>query len=86
MTKDQILEVLKIYESDIRTPAKRSPDDVTPVNMPEVLGHLSWICKQVPRHMENKDDEKIQRLLGFIQGAMWTLGIRTIDQIQPDVK
>lgn len=84
MTDERVLEVLKSYEIAIGTPAKKSETNMTPLTLAALCGHLSWMCQQVPGFLENGQKDKAQRWIGFIQGSMWSLGMRTIDQMRED--
>ena len=46
----------------------------------EVDKHILWMCRNMP-----KDDEaKINRWLGFIQGAIWSFGARSINELRKE--
>lgn len=49
------------------------------------LGHIAWMCDTLLQE-ENFDDEKLNRWLGFIQGALWSAGLCSIDDLRNDVK
>jgi len=60
--------------------------------------HLRWMCREVlgflPHHKIGEPVpelaetqaamEKAMRWLGFIQGVLWSTGVRTIDQMRED--
>jgi hypothetical protein len=45
--------------------------------------HLLWMLGNLPDAEEHEG--KFFRWLGFVQGAMWGLGLRTVIQLGPDV-
>jgi hypothetical protein len=45
--------------------------------------HLLWMCENLPDAVEHEG--KFFRWLGFVQGAMWGLGLRAVSQLGPDV-
>jgi hypothetical protein len=79
MNNEYILEITRLFKNVISTPSKKSSMDTVPMSMPGVLGHLSWMCNQIPVLLEEGKNSRVQRWLGFIQGATWVLGIKTID-------
>lgn len=46
--------------------------------------HVAWMCWELEQLVSAGKTEKAMRWLGFIQGAMWALGIRTIEQLKYD--
>lgn len=48
------------------------------------LNHLTWMCMQVSDFVDGERIEKAMRWLGFLQGAMWALGVRTIEESKRD--
>jgi hypothetical protein len=84
MTNKQTLTVLEMYVKSIGTPAKKAATSMTPLTMPSILGHLAWMCQQIPGFLEEEKNDKAQRWMGFIQGSMWAIGMRTIDQMRED--
>ncbi|MGE0366986.1 MAG: hypothetical protein AB7Q00_14760 [Phycisphaerales bacterium] len=51
-----------------------------------ILAHLRWMCIVVNREHAHDNIEKAMRWLGFIQGALWALGIKTIEDLKEDNK
>ena len=87
MTKEKITEVLTLYESEL---AKRGVDDPTRITDHGVLTriamerHLAWMCGEARKFVEADRIEKAMRWLGFVQGAMWTMGLRSIEEMRLD--
>jgi hypothetical protein len=50
----------------------------------ERICHLCWMCLQIPAFLESNRIEKAMRWLGFIQGSMWVMGIRTVEEMKRD--
>jgi hypothetical protein len=44
--------------------------------------HLRYMCKQIPVFLAENRREKVMRWLGFIQGAMWALGMTSIAEMK----
>lgn len=86
MTPEKIIEIVDRYSDEFQkngiAPARsvdpRMPDDVTR------LRHASWMCLEVVRMVADGKVEKAMRWLGFVQGAMWSTGFRTIDEMRHD--
>ena len=52
----------------------------------DIINQILWMCDQIDKMLlENKTD-KAMRLLGHIQGILWTTGIKTIDSLREDNK
>jgi hypothetical protein len=67
-----------------RFPGVHSPGSIHAVARGSYLRHLAWMCGTTVQHADNGHIEKAMRWLGFIQGAFWVLGIRTIDEMRDD--
>jgi hypothetical protein len=67
---------------------KRSAAEVTAGPKLEQLQHVLWMLDEMENWirdqmtMDAKKWEKVQRWLGFVQGALWSLGIYTIDEMR----
>lgn len=48
------------------------------------LSHLMWMCQMVASLEHGGRNDKAMRWFGFVQGAMWSMGIRTVDQMRDD--
>lgn len=63
-------------------------DTSKPIRLPADFGeaerHIAWMCSQIPDFFDQGKKEKADRWLGFVQGAVWALGLRTIDQMRED--
>jgi hypothetical protein len=44
--------------------------------------HLLWMCDQVELFLNKDQWEKVNRWLGFMQGALWMSGIYSIDEMR----
>jgi hypothetical protein len=84
MTSDQILKTVEAYKSAVGIPAKKSETGEKPMDRLDIMAHVAWMCNQIPGFLAEGKGEKVNRWLGFIQGALWSLGIRTIDQMRDD--
>lgn len=43
--------------------------------------HLMYCCGQIVLFIQEGRREKAMRWLGFVQGALWTLSVATIDEL-----
>ena len=71
-----------------------------PVNNPRAdsreakLDHLRWMCDEIPGFVSNGQPfetdssiagrEKAMRWLGFVQGGLSSMGVRSIDEMRED--
>ncbi len=46
--------------------------------------HILWMCDKIEEMITHNQIDKSMRRLGFIQGVLWTTGLRTIDQLKED--
>lgn len=91
MTGDQIASVAAKYEGGLRSyPAERWPGD-KPIWPPGnhdhhdgALGHVRWMCQQIPAFLKEGRVEKANRWLGFVQGVLWAIGHKSIDSMRDD--
>lgn len=97
MTLKQLLRVLNQYDTDLgkhllggeaqRHQALNSPS-------PDVYSqqqHARWMCRQAIVSLKinfaadpAQSKEKAMRWLGFIQGVLWSTGVRSIDEMRAD--
>ncbi len=59
-----------------------NPDAYLATDPIETMNHCAWTCQQILK--KEIDIEDAMRWLGFVQGAFWTLGIRSISQMRKD--
>jgi hypothetical protein len=48
--------------------------------------HLLWMCDEAARFLEAGEREKAMRWIGFVQGTLWIMGLRSIDAMREDVR
>jgi hypothetical protein len=75
------LDTLIPAEPDFRgvRPAHRMrPDEVTPTDY-QRRAHLRWMCGAGKALVDEGRIEKAMRWLGFVQGALWGMGLVTIE-------
>lgn len=84
MTKERLVTVLREYNALLE---RDSHGSERMSNAPGVrrFRHLRWMCAEACAYAET-DTEKAMRWLGFVQGAFWALGYRTIEQMRVDNK
>lgn len=48
--------------------------------------HVAGMCITIRTLITAVDDRKAMRWLGFVQGWLWSRGLRTIDEMRADVR
>jgi len=83
MTKERVLEALEMYQASLvgHEPIRNERGDLRPY---EQLQHLHWMALEAKKIIEEGRTEKAMRWLGFLQGALWVLGRRTIEEMKKD--
>jgi hypothetical protein len=88
MTPERVLDVVNTYEKRFAqhgvTPlcireTVVSPDP-TPYN--REVRHLAWMLGEIRTQVAAGEIEKAMRWLGFLQGALWTYGWYTLDEMR----
>jgi hypothetical protein len=90
MTPDKLKKILAEYQAVLR-PGERMPALVYPVRASleqwqegTVEGHIHWMCQEAQTFLEKNKVEKALRWLGFIQGVLWCLGYKSLDDLRDD--
>lgn len=88
MTNEKILMLLECYEKRIveslplSAPLPtRNQDAEHPSDRKR---HLLWMLEEIPSLLQRDNREKAMRWFGFVQGGMWALGLRTIEDMKRD--
>lgn len=94
MTKTQIITVAQRYISIVESATgvvdvKRLNESKATLNVGlldshDVASHLRWMCQKIGEIVRDDEIEKAMRWLGFLQGALWVLSFRTIEQMKHD--
>jgi hypothetical protein len=53
------------------------------------IGHVKWLCEEIILDLDEPSDaalEEARQLISFIQGVLWAFGVRSINQLQEDVR
>jgi hypothetical protein len=88
MENDKVLFLAEAYS--VQLAEAHEGTDVSSVRNQEAdtrysrLCHLYWMCTEIPGFVREGRIEKAMRWLGFIQGSMWVLEIRTIEEMKND--
>jgi hypothetical protein len=80
MTNKELLNVVQILSKELDNFLSSHPTHPTR-DYPN-LPHLSWMLDQIPDFLLEGKREKAMRWLGFVQGALWWLGMMTIDELK----
>ena len=85
MTKNQILKVLLEYEKLIGEKVygveQFSCRDRHP-KWHEALRHIRWMINQIRIFLDENQELKTQRWLGFIQGVIWAHDLYSIEELR----
>lgn len=79
MTSEKVIEVLRGYEEQLRAMGIVPIRDNAAVDPLGQMSHVAWMCGEAIRFVEAGRIEKAHRWLGFIQGALWALGVTTVE-------
>jgi len=64
---------------DAVRPARADLNAVAP--QPSIsLGHILWMCDEIDRFIDEGDHDKANRCIGFAQGALWIIGVTSIEE------
>ena len=81
MTKDHYIEILKEYESILTKAMVESSPTIHPF-----MSHMNDMCAQAIAHMETGKTEEAMRWLGFIEGGLWMMGVKALEDLKKDNK
>ena len=73
------MEILERYEYTL----SQNMVDCTPFDR-SFVSHLKKMCLKAIGLIEAGETEKAMRWLGFIQGAMWHMQLKTIKELRSD--
>lgn len=76
MKDKKILEVCSLYLK------KLDNVDITPIEEVFKSEHVKWMLTQVPTFLLDNRKEKANRWLGFIQGALWSKNLYSIEEFK----
>jgi hypothetical protein len=87
MDKSRVLQVLNFYRKALRNFTEKRCDTTVRIGISDniALGHVLWMFKFIGDRAEANYEGhigKINRWLGFVQGALWRLGIYSIDELR----
>ena len=77
MTGEKVKEVTKIYETKLTKLLSTERWDEN-----QQLKHLVEMCEKTRGFVDEKRMDKAFRWLGFIQGALWSNGIYTLEEMK----
>ncbi len=69
----RILGILETHKGKSQT-----PNEIEDYQIP----HLRFMLYQMANYAATKDQDKFMRWLGFVQGAMWSLGMTSIEEMK----
>lgn len=94
MTSDKVLSIFMEYATNLRGAAEPtkfpSPDHVLqPEHKSQVrmaVSHLLYMSVEGMKLVHHLRMEKAMRWLGFVQGSLWALGLRSLSEVKTDNK
>lgn len=91
MTPEQVTKTAAKYREAVVSciAAAPGPDYATPgallnPTMVQAARHAVHMCDKIPEIVAEGNVEKAMRWLGFVQGVLWVIGIRSIDDMKDD--
>lgn len=83
MTEQRIVEAVSIYASKLAELGYQPERNVEATSFARRMRHIAWMCVAVKAMVENDDQiEKAFRWLGFIQGALWSAELYSIEELR----
>jgi hypothetical protein len=90
MTGEKVQKVIGEYVQvlcdDYRISALEAERNADAPTLNGRLKHLLWMCGQISLFLQQGKIDKAFRWLGFLQGAFWAYGIRSVEQSKHDNK
>jgi hypothetical protein len=97
MTTDKMRQTIEKYISNLKQsgiePVRHSYDTLS-TSYPMQLQHCHWMLERMQEMVEQSENpymfdtekelQKVNRWLGFIQGVFWSQSIYTIEQLKGD--
>lgn len=87
MTKTQVLQALDLHNKQMEERftlvgggAMSALRNQNAVNGSEQIRHLKWMANEIIHFLAEDRTEKAMRWLGFIQGALWVMGLSSIEE------
>lgn len=82
MNIDKVTAAMEGYVKDLGVEPERASMETPPLDAHFAKKHVAWMLLQMPDAAGNPD--RFNRWLGFVQGVLWVLGVRTIGQMRDD--
>ena len=81
----QALRAIEAARETLRTayPGLEPSRNIEALEPLERARHLLWMCGEIEGFL-SQDLDKAMRWLGFVQGALWVMGLRGIDAMRRD--
>lgn len=84
MPEEQFVGVLQSYIAFLESRGRSSVRNNAASSEGSQEDHLLWMCHEATAFMKAGYREKAMRWLGFIQGAFWAHGLRSVDEMKED--
>lgn len=92
MTPSKLVKVFSNYKKRLVVPPAKLSDEqydwryLDGISSGDTHRHLVWMCDQAIGFVAEGRIEKAMRWLGFIQGALWCMGVKTLNALRDDSK
>jgi len=83
MDQRQVTNACVKYASKLISMGHSPVRDIEAPTLEKRLDHILWMCEQVPG-MYEENVEKAMHWLGFMQGALMSMNVMTIDEMKED--
>lgn len=87
MTSAQILEVVNRYDQLLRDagymPIEHSHEQ-HPISVRAQLNHVRSMVPRMRQMLNDGHSDKVNRWLGWVQGVLWSCGIKTLAEERDD--
>jgi len=80
MTREQILHLCKSYIQYLDKYETLQNNDA--VSSYDKICHCKWMLTQIPPFLNDYEDEKVMRWLGFVQGVFWSQNMFGINDMR----
>jgi hypothetical protein len=90
MTAQQIVLLFNLYDYSLSqhpdVAAQQANLKVQPPCQRVAWDHALWMCREATTFVVEGRLDKAERWLGFVQGALWILGVFSIDEMREHVR
>lgn len=82
MTTEHLRQTLQRYHKDLKKRGYEEKRNDVAETVDEMMNHLCWMASYAQNFLNDQDQDKAHRWLGFIQGVCWAKGVFTIKEMR----